>query len=177
MSEGGQARRAATRPSPGKPARDRGAEAAGVGRPEVVAKPETQPVRHAAGETVPGWTRLIDTLMSKAPRVGACLMNGLPSLDQESGRLTIAFAPDKSFQVSSISDEGPTIAEAAAKILGRPIKVDLVLGDRGQREETKEEIRQVCTLAITTLGMPAAMAGFSWVNDVIDGDEASGDKR
>ena len=69
-------------------------------------------------------------------------MNGLPSLDQESGRLTIAFAPDKSFQVSSISDEGPTIAEAAAKILGRPIKVDLVLGDRGQREETKEEIRQ-----------------------------------
>jgi len=32
------------------------------------------------------------------------------------------------------------------------------------------EIRQVCNLAITTLGFPAAMAALSWVNDVI-GDE------
>jgi alkylhydroperoxidase/carboxymuconolactone decarboxylase family protein YurZ len=28
------------------------------------------------------------------------------------------------------------------------------------------EIRQVCTLAITTLGFPAAMAAYSWVGDV-----------
>ncbi len=33
-----------------------------------------------------------------------------------------------------------------------------------------QEIRQVCNLAITTLGFPAAMAALSWVNDVI-GDE------
>lgn len=31
-----------------------------------------------------------------------------------------------------------------------------------------EEIRQVCNLAITTLGFPAAMAALSWVNDVIN---------
>jgi alkylhydroperoxidase/carboxymuconolactone decarboxylase family protein YurZ len=37
-----------------------------------------------------------------------------------------------------------------------------------------EEIRQVPTLAITTLGFPAAMAGLSWINDVIDGDGAGG---
>ena len=30
-----------------------------------------------------------------------------------------------------------------------------------------EEIRQVCNLAITTLGFPTAMAALSWVNDVI----------
>jgi alkylhydroperoxidase/carboxymuconolactone decarboxylase family protein YurZ len=29
------------------------------------------------------------------------------------------------------------------------------------------EIRQVCNLAITTLGFPAAMAALSWVNDMI----------
>ncbi len=35
---------------------------------------------------------------------------------------------------------------------------------------SSEEIRQVCNLAITTLGFPAAMAALSWVNDVIDGN-------
>ena len=40
-----------------------------------------------------------------------------------------------------------------------------------------EEIRQVCTLAITTLGFPAAMAALSWVNDVIDGNPQSGGEK
>ena len=31
------------------------------------------------------------------------------------------------------------------------------------------EIRQVVLLAITTLGFPAAMAAYSWVNDILDG--------
>jgi len=31
-----------------------------------------------------------------------------------------------------------------------------------------EEIRQICNLAITTLGFPAAMAGLSWVNDIFE---------
>ncbi len=30
-----------------------------------------------------------------------------------------------------------------------------------------QEIRHVALLAITTLGFPAAMAGFSWVNDIL----------
>lgn len=29
------------------------------------------------------------------------------------------------------------------------------------------EIRQVAALAITTLGFPAAMAGMSWINDIL----------
>jgi len=32
-----------------------------------------------------------------------------------------------------------------------------------------EELRQVATLAITTLGFPAAMAGLSWINDILKG--------
>lgn len=31
-----------------------------------------------------------------------------------------------------------------------------------------EELRQVAILAITTLGLPAAMAAFSWINDVLE---------
>lgn len=30
------------------------------------------------------------------------------------------------------------------------------------------DLRQVCLLAITTLGFPAAMAGLSWVNDIVE---------
>ena len=32
---------------------------------------------------------------------------------------------------------------------------------------TPEELRQVAALAITTLGFPAAMAGLSWINDIL----------
>ena len=30
------------------------------------------------------------------------------------------------------------------------------------------DLRQVCLLGITTLGFPAAMAGLSWVNDIVE---------
>lgn len=30
------------------------------------------------------------------------------------------------------------------------------------------DLRQICLLAITTLGFPAAMAGLSWVNDIVE---------
>jgi len=33
---------------------------------------------------------------------------------------------------------------------------------------TPDEIQQVATLAITTLGFPAAMAAMSWINDVLE---------
>ena len=41
---------------------------------------------------------------------------------------------------------------------------------RQAREEglAATEIRQVVLLAITTLGFPAAMAAYSWVNDILD---------
>ena len=32
------------------------------------------------------------------------------------------------------------------------------------------EVKQVAVLAITTLGFPAAMAGFSWIRDIVDGE-------
>jgi len=38
------------------------------------------------------------------------------------------------------------------------------------------DLRQVCLLAITTLGFPAAMASLSWVNDILEPTEPKEDK-
>jgi len=44
---------------------------------------------------------------------------------------------------------------------------------RAQEEgQSTEELRQVAILAITTLGFPAAMAAFSWINDILDTSSA-----
>jgi len=79
--------------------------------------------------------------MKQYPRLGSCLMHGLPQMN-DSGLLTVYFAKDKKIAVSRISGECDTVAELGAKLWGKPIKVDLVLGQRGQVEEVKEEIRQ-----------------------------------
>ena len=31
-----------------------------------------------------------------------------------------------------------------------------------------DDLRQVAVLAVTTLGFPAAMAGYSWINDIVN---------
>lgn len=36
---------------------------------------------------------------------------------------------------------------------------------------TADELRQVAVLAITTIGFPAAMAGYSWINDIVEKPE------
>ena len=39
-----------------------------------------------------------------------------------------------------------------------------------QEGRSPEELRQIAVLAITTLGFPTAMAGFSWINDILTED-------
>jgi len=96
----------------------------------------------AADAAVPGWTGLIDQLMKQNPRLGSCLMNGLPHLEEGGNRLTVSFTEDKKFQVTSIAAECSTIEEQISTLWGRRIKVELVLGKQGQASEVKEEIRQ-----------------------------------
>jgi DNA polymerase-3 subunit gamma/tau len=96
----------------------------------------------AADAAVPGWTRFIDLLMKRSPRVGACLMNGLPALDEATGALTVTFAADKKFQVDSIAAETAAIEKLAAEMWARPVKVSLVLGSQGLAAEAREELRQ-----------------------------------
>ncbi len=94
------------------------------------------------GETVPGWTQLINNLMSVKPAVASCLMEGLPSLELEKGHLTVAFEADKKFKVNMVQKEIPAVEDAASRQFGRPIRVELVLGSQGQTAGVKEEIRK-----------------------------------
>ncbi len=139
-------------PSGGAKARASAAPAAKpsyVGTPGARTTPVAKPVAPtaagpdlaAADRAVPGWTKLIDQLMKQNPRLGSCLMHGLPQM-KDGGQLTVFFAEDKSFAVNSIVSECQTIAALAGKLWGTNIKVDLVLGQQGQAEEVKEEIRQ-----------------------------------
>lgn len=95
-----------------------------------------------AGDTVPGWTQLINNLMSIKPALAACLMEGLPSLEKDSGRLTIAFDEDKKFKVSMVKNDLPEVEKAASSQFGMPINVELLLGTQGQAQQVKEEIRR-----------------------------------
>jgi len=128
QQNGQEARPAAPR------AATRAAASAGTARPVAAA---------TTGDSgVAGWTGLIDEMMRKFPRLGACLMNGKPSLDEGGNCLSVTFAKDKKFQVDSISGDCGTIEEMAAAIFGRQLKVQLVLGEAGQVDAVKEEIRQ-----------------------------------
>ncbi len=96
----------------------------------------------AADRAVPGWTRYIDTLMKNHPRLGSCLMTGLPELEDGSDCLRVVFAEDKKFMVDSVASETGKLAELAAAQWGRPLKVLLEYGTRGQQVEVTEAIRQ-----------------------------------
>jgi DNA polymerase-3 subunit gamma/tau len=152
---GGTSRRSKPGGASARPAAASAAAARYVGAPVASSAPQSAPRSAAAAptpspgpdlaaanEAVPGWTRLIDQLMKQNPRLGACLMNGLPNMPADSGRLTVCFAEDKKFQVDSIVAECETIAEVAGQLWNRPVKVELVLGRRGQAAEVTEEIRQ-----------------------------------
>lgn len=108
----------------------------------VVGPASPSPDLTSADRAVPGWTRYIDMLMKKHPRLGACLMNGLPERDDDAGCLRVAFAADKKFMVESIAGETALLAALAEAQWGQPLKVALEYGPRGQKTEVAEAIRQ-----------------------------------
>jgi DNA polymerase III subunit gamma/tau len=145
---GGGGRFVAPAPAPAPAASDgaQNGDQARVARPSAAAasaaanKPAA--TTHAAGETVPGWTQLINTLMGVKPAVAACLMEGLPSLDMDTGLLTVAFEEDKKFKVSMVKGELGAIEKVAGSQFGRPVKVELALGGQGQVHKVQEDIRK-----------------------------------
>ncbi|MBK8166557.1 MAG: DNA polymerase III subunit gamma/tau [bacterium] len=133
------------RPATARPAAaaERPTYAGGVGTGARAAGPASAgPDLTSADLAVPGWTRYIDALMKRHPRLGSCLMMGLPELDEAGACLRVVFAPDKKFMVDSIADGTGTLAEMAAAQWGRPLRVMLEYGQRGQQVEVAEEIRQ-----------------------------------
>jgi len=145
LAGGGIARDAKPAPSPG-PSRGVSAQPADKGPARgASARPARQlpaPDMTAADAAVPGWTDLIDLLMKQNPRLGSCLMNGLPSLVEGGKRLRVSFAEDKKFQVTSIEAECATIEDQINNLWGRRLRVELVMGGNGQVDAVKEEIRQ-----------------------------------
>ena len=160
---GGSSAGRAPRPAPGRSANAassrpaaRAAEPPRYAGPPAAAAPAAAsvPAAAAAGPgaaapdltsadlAVPGWTRYIDTLMKKHPRLGSCLMMGLPERDDAAGCLRVAFAADKKFMVDSIAGETAVLAVLAEAQWGRPLKVLLEYGPRGQVAEVTEKIRQ-----------------------------------
>lgn len=139
------ARPATARPAVARPAaateRPTYAGAAGTGA-RAPGQATAGPDLTSADLAVPGWTRYIDALMKRHPRLGSCLMMGLPELDEAGTCLRVVFAPDKKFMVDSIADGTGTLAELAAAQWGRPLRVLLEYGQRGQQVEVAEEIRQ-----------------------------------
>ena len=140
-----------------KPALQRGPSRAASAQPSSIGPVEKGPARGAsarparqtaaldmtaADAAVPGWTDLIDLLMKQNPRLGSCLMNGLPSLEEGGKRLKVAFSEDKKFQVTSIAAECATIEDQINNLWGRRLRVELVMGQKGQVDAVKEEIRQ-----------------------------------
>jgi len=115
------------------------------GRPAQASSPRPAPqasVTPVAGDTVPGWTELINNLMSIKPALAACLMEGLPAMEEGSGRMTIAFDEGKKFKVNMVKADIPELEKAASSQYGKPVKVELLLGTQGQAHEVKEDIRR-----------------------------------
>ncbi len=96
----------------------------------------------AADEAVPGWTGLIDRLMGTNPRIGSCLMKGLPEWNEEQTVLTVTFGEDTKFALDSIQGECDRIQEIARECWKRSCRFVLKSGNSGQSEQKHEEIRQ-----------------------------------
>lgn len=107
--------------------------------------------------------------------------------DTRDSKLPPSFAREFAKSFPSVWEAYETLGAACARSgplkpqTQRLIKLALAMGDgsegavhshvrRGLAEGIpKEEIRQVAVLAITTLGFPGAMAGLSWVEDILEG--------
>jgi DNA polymerase III subunit gamma/tau len=98
----------------------------------------------AGAATFAAWTSFLDSLMQTHPRVAACLMEGLPSLDAEAGRVTIAFAAEKAFVLKNLAAEVPLLEEKLSTFLGRGVKIRLeaVADPQDQAAVVHEEIRR-----------------------------------
>lgn len=98
----------------------------------------------AAATTVPGWTDFLAALLETQPRLGACLLEGLPSLDLARGRLTLAFPADKAFQREQVQQDLALLRERLAAHFGQPLGVTLVAGDPepdgGRRAELRRSV-------------------------------------
>jgi len=123
----------------------------------------------AAGgaQAVTGWTGLITTLMSSHPRIASCLMEALPSVDEERGKLVIAFPEGKAFQMRNLAADRDVIIQAVAAHWGRPLRLEFVTGtEQADFPATDKLRRQVAPTSEESL--TAACRTDAALNDLVE---------
>ncbi|MCP4800197.1 MAG: hypothetical protein GY893_09660, partial [bacterium] len=121
------------RPAPGQAKPEGGQSAASLVK-------EASPVM-AIASTVTGWSGFIESLLSTAPAVAACLMEGVPK-PAESGKMQVMFPAEKSFQLKQVQRDMPVIEKAALEHLGVGIELKIVDKDNDARKEHREQLRK-----------------------------------
>ncbi len=100
----------------------------------------TAAYRAAAAGTVSGWASLVEGLLTSHPALGACLMEGMPSV--EGDRIILSFPAEKTFQLRQIEQDLGVLQEASLSYLGKKLLLNVVNGDDEVRSEHREELRR-----------------------------------
>jgi len=108
----------------------------------AVAREQGIPPTAAAADTVPGWSSFIQILLDSHPGLASCLMEGLPSLDGERGRLVVGFPLEKTFQMERLAHERATLEDRIFAHWGRQLKVDLIVTTQPDVRELRETVRR-----------------------------------
>ncbi|MBD3222792.1 DNA polymerase III subunit gamma/tau [bacterium] len=108
------------------------------------AGPPTNAAGAAAAEAVSDWSSFVEVVMQTNPGLAACLMTGLPSVDPEGGRLTVAFEPENAFMLRQLEAGGEALAGPIARVFGRPLRLELILVEAGAGPSTdqQDEVRR-----------------------------------
>jgi hypothetical protein len=128
----------ATSGSQGQSAPRRGTGAA------VPPKPPVQSSARPAANTVTGWTDLVNAVMSQNPGLASCLMTGLPDLDREQNRLTVAFEPENAFMLDRLEQGRADLERHVNAFYGQTLKIVLqtVGAGAGPSTEQQEAVRR-----------------------------------
>ncbi len=119
------------------------ADVAPVGQVPLVES--ERPTARGAAETVRGWTPFVQTLLKTHPGLAACLMEGLPSLDEARGRLTVAFPADKAFQMGRLEDHRQVVEQRVARSFGAGVRLVLTTSTEASapaQADLRENIRR-----------------------------------
>ncbi|MBT7310404.1 hypothetical protein HN843_01480, partial [bacterium] len=121
------------RPAPGQAKPAGGQSAASIVK-------EAAPVM-AITSTVTGWSGFIESLLSTAPAVAACLMEGVPK-PAENGKMQVMFPAEKSFQLKQVQRDMQIIEKAALEHLGVGIELKIIDKDNDSRKQHREQLRK-----------------------------------
>ncbi|MBU0743177.1 hypothetical protein KJ554_12620, partial [bacterium] len=96
--------------------------------------------RAAAAATVSGWTSLVEGLQSRHPALGACVMEGMPSVQDD--RVVLSFPAEKTFQLKQVEKDLDVLQKASVSYLGKELLLNVVSGDDEVRSEHRDELRR-----------------------------------